>query len=165
MKESKADRFRRVAEARVNKIIKMVRLLGNCSGDVYEYTPEQVNQIFVTLYTELNFARKRYKKPANMKFTLSDKEDNNLSEYSEIELPLPDGNYLKAVSITDENFPAINIYLNCGVENPEGIICFVEYNPEQKPGCEICIGAYRSDKDDTNYYEPYMAEREFNEEI
>ena len=32
MKESKIDRFRRVAEARVNKIIKMIRLLGNCSG-------------------------------------------------------------------------------------------------------------------------------------
>lgn len=32
MRESKPDRFRRVAEARVNKIIKMVRLLGNCSN-------------------------------------------------------------------------------------------------------------------------------------
>lgn len=32
MNESKTDRFRRVAEARVNKIIKMIRLLGNCSG-------------------------------------------------------------------------------------------------------------------------------------
>ena len=39
MNESKTDRFRRVAEARVNKIIKMIRLLGNCSGTgVYEYT-------------------------------------------------------------------------------------------------------------------------------
>lgn len=37
MKESKIDRFRRVAEARVNKIIKMIRLLGNCSGtSVYQ---------------------------------------------------------------------------------------------------------------------------------
>ena len=37
MKESKIDRFRRVAEARVNKIIKMIRLLGNCSETgVYE---------------------------------------------------------------------------------------------------------------------------------
>lgn len=37
MNESKTDRFRRVAEARVNKIIKMIRLLGNCSGTgVYE---------------------------------------------------------------------------------------------------------------------------------
>ena len=47
MKESKTDRFRRVAEARVNKIIKMIRLLGNCSGTgVYEYTDTQVAYIF-----------------------------------------------------------------------------------------------------------------------
>lgn len=164
MKELKSDRFQRLAEARVNKIIKMVRLLGNCSGKAYEYTPEQVNQIFIILHTELNLARARYNKPDQKKFSLSDKDDNDLSDYSEIELPLPDGNYLKAVAITDENFPAINIYLNCGVENPEGIICFAEYNPEQKPCHEICIGAYRSDKDETNYYEPYMAEGEFNEE-
>ena len=39
MKESKIDRFRRVAEARANKIIKMIRLLGNCSETgVYAYT-------------------------------------------------------------------------------------------------------------------------------
>lgn len=46
MKESKIDRFRRVAEARVNKIIKMIRLLGNCSETgVYEYTDAQVEYI------------------------------------------------------------------------------------------------------------------------
>lgn len=50
MKESKTDRFRRVAEARVNKIIKMIRLLGNCSGTgVYEYTDTQVAYIFSSL--------------------------------------------------------------------------------------------------------------------
>lgn len=39
MRESRPDRFRRVAEARVNKIIKMVRLLGNCSNlAVYAFT-------------------------------------------------------------------------------------------------------------------------------
>ena len=47
MKESKADRFRRVAEARVNKIIKVIRLLGNCSGtSVYAYTDAQVAYLF-----------------------------------------------------------------------------------------------------------------------
>lgn len=47
MKESKEDRFCRVAEARVNKIIKMMRLLGNCSNNaVYAFSPEQVEQIF-----------------------------------------------------------------------------------------------------------------------
>lgn len=61
MRESKPDRFRRVAEARVNKIIKMVRLLGNCSNPaVYDYTAEQVQQIFSTLQEELNKAQKRF---------------------------------------------------------------------------------------------------------
>ena len=49
MKESKEERFHRVVEARVNKLIKMLRLLGNCSGVAYAYTPEQVEQIFSTL--------------------------------------------------------------------------------------------------------------------
>ena len=55
MKESKADRFRRVAEARVNKIIKVIRLLGNCSGtSVYAYTDAQVAYIFSALQSELD---------------------------------------------------------------------------------------------------------------
>lgn len=163
MRESKSDRFCRVAEARVNKIIKMVRLLGNCSGIAYEHTPNQIRQIFGTLQTELDRAKKRFDMPAKKKFSLSGKADTDLSEYREITLPLPNGTYLKAVAITDENFPAINIYWNCGVENPEGIICFAEYNPERSPCHEVCIGAYQSDKDDTTYYESYMAERDSNE--
>lgn len=162
MRESKSNRFCRVAEARVNKIIKMVRLLGNCSGIAYEHTPDQVQQILGTLQTELDCAKKRFTKPVKKKFSLSDKAD--IPEYPEIVLPLPDGTYLKAVAITDENFPAINIYWNCGVEDPEEIICFAEYNPERSPYHEVCIGAYQSDKDDTIYYKPYMAERDSDED-
>ena len=45
-KEPKDERFIRLAEARVNKIIKMVRLLGNLSwSSNYEYTTDQVAQI------------------------------------------------------------------------------------------------------------------------
>lgn len=162
-KESKSDRFCRVAEARVSKIIKMVRLLGNCSNPaVYAFTSEQVQQIFGTLQTELERAKKRFTKPAKKKFSLSDKA--NTPEYQEIVLPLPDGTYLKAVAIMDENIPAINIYWNCGVEDPEGIICFSEYNPERSPCHEVCIGAYQPDKDDTTYYKPYMAERDSDED-
>ena len=32
MKETKSERFRRIAEARVNTIIRMLRLLGNCAA-------------------------------------------------------------------------------------------------------------------------------------
>lgn len=60
-KEAKSDRFVRLAEARVNKIIKMVRLLGNLSwSSNYEYTTDQVAQIFKALQTELNTARQRF---------------------------------------------------------------------------------------------------------
>ena len=49
-KEHKDERFIRLAEARVNKIIKMVRLLGNLSwSSNYEYTTDQVAQIFKVL--------------------------------------------------------------------------------------------------------------------
>ena len=60
MNESKTDRFRRVAEARVNKIIKMIRLLGNCSGTgVYEYTDTQAAYIFSALQSELDKAKQK----------------------------------------------------------------------------------------------------------
>ena len=43
-KETKEERFRRVAEARVNKILCMIRLLGNCAGTaVYRYSQDQVD--------------------------------------------------------------------------------------------------------------------------
>ena len=45
-REPKDERFVRLAEARVNKIIKMVRLLGNLSGiSNYSYTQRQVEQM------------------------------------------------------------------------------------------------------------------------
>lgn len=74
--ESKADRFRRVAEARVNKIIDMIRLLGNCSQtNIYEYTDEQISYIFSTLREKLDAAENRFHMPAVQKekrFSLND---------------------------------------------------------------------------------------------
>ena len=38
-KESKRNKFIRIAEARTNKIISMIQLLGNCANPAsYEYT-------------------------------------------------------------------------------------------------------------------------------
>ena len=48
MAESKHDKFIRVAEARTNKIIDMIRLLSNCCNTAtYEYTDEDVKKIFL----------------------------------------------------------------------------------------------------------------------
>lgn len=165
MRESKPDRFRRVAEARVNKIIKMVRLLGNCSNPaVYSYTAEQVQQIFTALQTELSKAQKRYTQSRKRRFSLSEGRDDGLPEHPTIMQSLPDGTCLRAVAYDGESYPGINIYWDTNSPEIDGPICFVEYNPERSRDHAVCIGAYQSDQDDTVYYKPYMAERESNEE-
>jgi hypothetical protein len=58
----KKERFEKVATARTQKIIDMVRLLGNCSNKSnYTYTSEQVEAIFTTIQKEIDLAREKYK--------------------------------------------------------------------------------------------------------
>lgn len=61
MSEMKENCFRRIAGARVHKIINMLKLLGNCShtGN-YSYTKQQVEEIFGRLRSEVDKAYKRY---------------------------------------------------------------------------------------------------------
>ncbi len=60
-KETKKEKFKRLAEARTNKIIKMLDLLGNCSNrTTYEYSEEDVNKIFERLYRELGDTKERF---------------------------------------------------------------------------------------------------------
>lgn len=72
--ETKRDKFVRIAEARTNKIINMIQLLGNCSNqNLYDYSQKDVNKIFNTIQTELDEAKKRYNKQDSQKgskFTL-----------------------------------------------------------------------------------------------
>ena len=59
--ETKNDKFVRIAEARTNKIIDMIRLLGNCSNtSSYEYSKEDVKKIFNTIDAELKAAKSRF---------------------------------------------------------------------------------------------------------
>ena len=59
--ETKRERFVRIAEARVNKILDMMRLLGNCaSPSNYEYTDEDIRQIFTALERELKTTKNRF---------------------------------------------------------------------------------------------------------
>lgn len=59
--ESKEERFVRIAEARTNKIIDMIRLLGNCSNKTnYDYTTADVKKIFTTIESELKNARQKF---------------------------------------------------------------------------------------------------------
>jgi chorismate mutase len=45
--ESKAERFKRVAEKRTQKVLTDLRLLGQCGNRrTYEFSPDQVRKIF-----------------------------------------------------------------------------------------------------------------------
>lgn len=70
--QEKSQRFKRVAEARTNKIIESIRLLGNCSNrSNYSYSEEDVKKIFSAIEGELKVAKQRYKtKSKNSKFEL-----------------------------------------------------------------------------------------------
>lgn len=66
--ESKREKFVRLAEARTNKIIDIIQLLGNCSNQSqYEYTQKDVNKIFNAIQVELDAAKKRYSKQDSQK--------------------------------------------------------------------------------------------------
>lgn len=67
--ETKREKFVRIAEARTNKIIGMVRLLGNCSNKAnYDYTDADVQKIFTALEKEIKLAK--------MKFSSMDGEED-----------------------------------------------------------------------------------------
>lgn len=160
---AKAERFVRVAEKRVNKIIDQFRTLGKCSiQTVYSYRKDQVEQIFNCLQEELNETKKKFThamvgKPA--KFSLSSERETVGSEvkYPSVSLLLPDGSKLVAAAIDDPNFPAINIYLVRPNGDEKELVAFAEYNSEHSDGARLCIGTYQSDSDETKAYMPYDA--------
>ena len=59
--ESKHEKFVRLAEARTNKIIDTIQLLGNCANtSFYEYSTEDVNQIFQAIEMEVREAKRKF---------------------------------------------------------------------------------------------------------
>lgn len=70
MQETKRDKFVRLAEARTNKIIDMIQLLGNCSNlGAYDYTQQDVDKIFTAIENELREAKKKFSKVDSKKGT------------------------------------------------------------------------------------------------
>ena len=58
---SKQERFKRLAEQRVNSILDKFRLLGQLSNrSNYDYTDAQVNTIFRTLQKDLNATKAKF---------------------------------------------------------------------------------------------------------
>lgn len=61
--ETKRDKFVRIAESRTNKLLNMLKLLGNCSNTaVYEYSSKDIEKIFNALESELNRTKRRFSK-------------------------------------------------------------------------------------------------------
>jgi hypothetical protein len=60
--ETKAEKFERIAQRRVTEIIAKTRLIGNLSDRRnYEYTEEQVRQIFDALDAEVRACKIKFK--------------------------------------------------------------------------------------------------------
>lgn len=162
--ETREERFCRVAQARVNKALGMIRLVGNCSKTaIYGYSQDQVDQIFETLQAELNTARSRFEAPRS-RFTLSRPYNlqRSMKLNPHISLKMPDGSVVTAVVYAEDEYPAINLYCHTGDSEPE-LICFAEYNAEHEPNQALHIGVYQNDKEDTQYYAPYRAERNLHD--
>lgn len=72
MKETKRERFQRIATNRTNRIMDQLRLLGNCSNrSNYEYTDDEVKKIFTAIEGELRAQKARFtSSPKSERFTL-----------------------------------------------------------------------------------------------
>lgn len=61
--ENKKDRFKRLAEARTEKILNMIDLLGNLSnGSFYDYSNEQIEKIFNAIELKISETKSKFKK-------------------------------------------------------------------------------------------------------
>ena len=66
--ETKRDKFVRLAEARTNKIINMLQLLGNCANqNTYEYTQKDIDKIFSAIEAELKETKRKFSRMDNNK--------------------------------------------------------------------------------------------------
>jgi len=61
MSESDRDKFVRLANSRVNKAIRTIRVIGNLSNrSNYSYTDDDIEKIFRALQEELKACRQRF---------------------------------------------------------------------------------------------------------
>lgn len=70
-KESRHERFKRIAERRVNEIIEKVRILGNCSNkSSYEYSEEEIQRIFSEIDKQIKLTRIKFGSGKKSRFKL-----------------------------------------------------------------------------------------------
>jgi len=66
MKEDeKIDRFKRLAAARTNEILKKLRILSNCANrSAYEYSAEDIEKIFTAIDKAVKQSRSKFYFPS-----------------------------------------------------------------------------------------------------
>lgn len=70
-KESRLNRFKRVAERRTEMVLRDIRILGNCSNkSSYQYSDEDVSKIFKAIEEQLRTTKARFRRSSHTKFTL-----------------------------------------------------------------------------------------------
>jgi len=68
--ETRRQKFKRLAEARTNRILHDLRLLGNLSGPNYQWDKKDVHKIFNKITKSTEIVRFRFSKGSFTKFTL-----------------------------------------------------------------------------------------------
>ncbi|MDP2641557.1 MAG: hypothetical protein Q8P39_03490 [Candidatus Yanofskybacteria bacterium] len=64
--EGKRERFKRLAQARTNRVIKSLKILGNCADKSrYEYLKEDVERVFAAVDRRLNKTKARFDLPTD----------------------------------------------------------------------------------------------------
>jgi hypothetical protein len=70
-KESKKEKFKRIAVRRTNEILEKIRLLGNCANKrSYDYTDSEINKIFFEIEKELKIAKIKFQEKKGKTFEL-----------------------------------------------------------------------------------------------
>ena len=61
--ETKEDKFKRLAEVRVNKALDKIRLIGNLASPQYAFGPEQIEKIVTALQAAVADVEEKFQKP------------------------------------------------------------------------------------------------------
>lgn len=62
IRKTRRARFLEVAQRRTNRVLRDLRLVGNCGNrSAYEYTEAEVERIFAAIQREVELARSRFR--------------------------------------------------------------------------------------------------------
>ena len=63
MSETREEKFKRLAEKRVNVALDKIRIVGNLSSPQYAFSPEQIEVIIAALRSAVTEIEEKFKKP------------------------------------------------------------------------------------------------------